>query len=98
LRDGVDLAVGAEEGVTRSVPPCRDFASPSAETVTSSRVPCVENAGRFAVTITAATFAVRSVVPRVLTPRRSSIACKDCLVKGVLLSVSPVPLRPTTRP
>ena len=29
---------------------------------------------------------------------RSSIACSDCLVKGMLLRVSPVPLRPTTRP
>ncbi|MNL46184.1 hypothetical protein D3C87_1688710 [compost metagenome] len=69
-----------------------------AETVTSTRVPWVEKGGRFAVTITAATLAVRMLAPRVLTPRRSSIACRDCLVKGVLLSVSPVPLRPTTMP
>ena len=71
--------------MTSRVPPCSDFESPSAETVTSSRVPCVEKAGRFAVTMTAATLAVRRLAPRVLTPRRSSIACSDCLVKGALL-------------
>jgi hypothetical protein len=53
---------------------------------------------RFAVTMTAATFAVRSVAPRVLTPSRSSMATSDWRVKGELLSVSPVPLRPTTSP
>jgi hypothetical protein len=74
------------------------LASPSADTVTSIRVPWVPNAGRLPVTMTAATLPVRMVAPRMLTPMRSSIACSDCLVKGMLLSVSPVPLRPTTRP
>ena len=69
-----------------------------AETVTSMRVPCVPKAGRFAVTITAATLPVRRVCPRMLTPSRSNIAVSDCLVKGMLLSVSPVPLSPTTKP
>ena len=46
----------------------------------------------------AATFAVRMFSPRVLTPSRSSMACRLCLVKGELLRPSPVPLRPTTRP
>ena len=64
----------------------------------SMRVPCVPNGGRLAVTITAATLPVRSVWPRMLTPSRSSIAVSDCLVKGMLLRVSPVPLSPTTRP
>lgn len=80
------------------MPPWRFLASPSAETVTSMRVPWVAKAGRLPVTITAATLPVRMVAPRMLTPMRSSIACSDCLVKGMLLSVSPVPLRPTTRP
>lgn len=69
-----------------------------ADAVTSMRVPWVANGGRFAVTITAATLPVRMVWPQMFTPSRSSMACRDCLVKGVLLSVSPVPLRPTTRP
>ena len=72
--------------------------SPIAETVTSMRVPCVPKGGRLAVTMTAATLPVVIVWPRTLTPRRSSIACSDCLVNGLLLSESPVPLRPTTRP
>ena len=62
------------------------------------RVPWVAKGGRLPVTITAATLPVRMVAPRMLTPMRSSIACSDCLVKGMLFSVSPVPLRPTTRP
>ena len=62
------------------------------------RVPCAAKGGRLAVTITAARFWVRIVAPRVLTPRRSSMAWSDCLVNGMLLSVSPVPLRPTTMP
>ena len=41
---------------------------------------------------------VRKFAPRVFTPRRSSIAVKLCLVKGALFNVSPVPLRPTTKP
>ena len=41
---------------------------------------------------------VRMFSPRVLTPRRSSIAVRLCLVKGELLRLSPVPFRPTTRP
>jgi flagellar hook-associated protein 1 len=44
------------------------------------------------------TLPVCSCWPRMLTPSRSSIPCSDCLVNGALLSVSPVPLRPTTRP
>ena len=98
LGDRIDIAVGAEQGVTSRVPPCRFLASPSAETVTSIRVPWVPKAGRLPVTMTAATLPVRMVAPRMLTPMRSSIACSDCLVKGMLFSVSPVPLRPTTRP
>ena len=35
---------------------------------------------------------------RVLTPIRSSIPIIDCWVKGALAIVSPVPLRPITRP
>ena len=66
--------------------------------MTSMRVPWVPNAGRLAVTMTAATLPVRMVWPRMLTPSRSSIAVSDCLVKGMLLSVSPVPFSPTTRP
>ena len=69
-----------------------------AEAVTSMRVPWVANGGRSAVTMTAATLPVRICWPRILTPSRSSIACSDCLVKGALLSVSPVPLSPTTSP
>ena len=46
----------------------------------------------------AAMLPVRIVWPRMLTPSRSSIAVSDCLVKGMLLRVSPVPLRPTTSP
>ena len=64
----------------------------------SMREPWAEKPGRLAVTMTAATFLVLSVAPRVLTPRRSSIDCTDCRVKGELRSESPVPLRPTTRP
>jgi len=55
-------------------------------------------AGRLAVTITAATFLVLSVASRVLTPRRSSMASRLCLVKGALRRASPVPFRPTTMP
>ncbi len=90
LRDGVDLAVGAHRGVTSRTPPCRLVASPSAETVTSMRVPWAAKAGRSAETMTAATLAVFSVVPRVLTPRRSSMPIRLCCVNGALRSVSPV--------
>ena len=67
-------------------------------TETSMRVPWAEKAGRFAVTITAATFLVCIVVPRVLTPSRSSMVWMLCWVNGAFFRESPVPLRPTTRP
>ena len=51
-----------------------------------------------AVTITAATFLVSMLVAaRVLTPRRSSIDCRLCCVKGALRRLSPVLFRPTTK-
>ena len=49
-------------------------------------------------TITAATFLVFSVASRVLTPSRSSMASRLCLVKGAFRRASPVPFKPTTMP
>ena len=62
------------------------------------RLPWRANGGRVAVIMTAATFF--EVVPFSvgLTPRRFSIDCKLCLVKLPSFILSPVPLRPTTRP
>ena len=62
------------------------------------RLPWRANGGSVAVTITAATFF--EVVPFSvgLTPSRFSIDCRLCLVKPPSFSLSPVPLRPTTRP
>ncbi len=69
-----------------------------AETEASICEPEAEKAGSRAVTITAATFLVLRSASRTLTPSRSSIASRLCLVKGALRRVSPVPFRPTTRP
>jgi hypothetical protein len=74
------------------------LASPSALTVTSRREPWRANGRSVVVTITAATFLVLRSSPRVLTPRRSSIACRLSAVNAELRKESPVPLRPTTRP
>ena len=98
LRDRIDVAVGAEQRRDQQRAALQALGVAERETVTSMRVPWVPKAGRLAVTITAATLPVRIVCPRMLTPSRSSIACSDCLVNGMLLRVSPVPLRPTTRP
>ena len=64
----------------------------------SMREPLPTKAGRSAVTITAAILRVRVLALRTLMPMRSSIDCSDCSVKGELRRVSPVPLRPMTRP
>ncbi len=85
-------------GVTSKVPPSRLLASPSAETVTSICPPCRAKGGSVAVTITAATFLVRRLLSRALTPSRSSMPMRLSRVKIALLRVSPVPLSPTTSP
>ncbi len=71
-----------------------------AETVASISEPEAAKAGRRAVTITAATFLVFRVwaASRTLTPSRSSMADRLCLVKAAFCSESPVPLSPTTMP
>ena len=81
-----------------SEPPCSDVASPSEDTVTSMRAPLPMKAGSSAVTMTAATLRVRALELRTLMPMRSSIDCSDCSVNGELRRLSPVPLRPITRP
>ncbi len=87
LCDRVDLAIGAQQRRHEERAALQaDEASPSVDTETSMRVPCVAKAGRFAVTMTAATLAVRMFSPRVLTPSRSSMACRLWRVKGELLS------------
>ncbi len=67
---------------------------------TSMRVPWRAKGGSVAVTTTAATFWVFKFFnsSRVLTPRRSSMPTRLCWVKGAFAKLSPVPLRPTTRP
>jgi hypothetical protein len=69
-----------------------------AETVMSMREPWRENGGRVAVTMTAATFFGLKSSPRMLMPSRSSMPMIDCSVKGEFERLSPLPLRPTTRP
>ncbi len=69
-----------------------------AATEISTVEPAAAKAGKLAVTITAATFLVSMVASRVLTPRRSSMSIRLCLVMGALRRLSPVPARPTTRP
>ncbi len=88
----------AISGVRMSDPPASEVASPSEETVTSTREPLPMKAGSSAVTMTAATLRVRALALRTLMPMRSSIDCSDCSVKGELRRLSPVPLRPMTRP
>ena len=68
------------------------------ETVTSILDPAAAKGGSLAVTMTAAMFLVSMVASRVLTPIRSIIDIRLCLVIGTLRRLSPVPLRPTTRP
>ena len=84
--------------MTSSVPPSSDLESPSALTDTSIRLPWRANGGSVAVTMTAATFLVLRALPRVLTPSRSSMATRLSWVNIELRRLSPVPLRPTTRP
>ena len=60
--------------------------------------PAAENGGRLPVTMTAAVFLVLRLPSRTLTPWRSSIASRLCLVIGALRRLSPVPFRPTTMP
>jgi hypothetical protein len=74
------------------------LASPNALTATSIRLPCRAKGRSVAVTITAATFFVFSLLPRVATPSRSSIATRLSCVNIELRRLSPVPLRPTTSP
>ena len=66
----------------------------------SMRLPLRAKAGSSAVTMTAATFLVDRAVTwsRVFTPSRSSMPISDSRVKTLLLSLSPVPFSPTTRP
>jgi hypothetical protein len=99
LADRVDIAVGAEQrrDQQRAALQALGVAHRRDGDVDAGSLRAEGREGS-AVTITAATLPVRSVWPRMLTPRRSSIACSDWRVKGMLLSVSPVPLRPTTRP
>ncbi len=85
-------------GVSTSVPPISDVASPIEETVMSMRWPRFMNGGRSAVTMTAATLRLRSASLRTLIPSRSSIDCIVCSVNGALRKVSPVPSSPKTRP
>jgi hypothetical protein len=92
LRHRIDVTVGAEQGGDE------ERAALQVLGIAKRGVPWVPKAGRLPVTITAATLPVRIVAPRMLTPMRSSIACSDCLVKGMLFRVSPEPFRPTTRP
>jgi hypothetical protein len=87
-----------ESDVKIKVPPMSDVESPIADTVTSIVDPQPTKGGSEAVTITAARLRVRIMVLRTLTPSRSSMDDRDCSVKGVLRSVSPVPCRPTTTP
>ncbi len=69
-----------------------------AETVASMADPEAAKAGSRAVTITAATFLVSRSMSRTLTPSRSSMALRLCLVNGALRRVSPVWFSPTTMP
>jgi hypothetical protein len=82
------------------VPPVRSLASPMAEAVTSIRSPVRMKAGRSAVTMTAATSLVCSCEASawVLILSRPSMPTRDCLVKTAFCRLSPVLLRPTTRP
>ena len=85
-------------GVTISVPPCNDRASPRELTCASIGEPWRANGGRVAVTTTAAVLRVCKRWSFTFTPMRSSIAFKDCWVNGALRSVSPLPCNPITRP
>ena len=86
-------------GVSRRVPPRRDFALPMDDTVTSSDCPGWAKGGSIAVTITAATFFNCRLVPGGrLTPNCCSMDVMLCTVNGVWVVWSPLPSSPTTSP
>ncbi len=81
----------------RRVPPARDEASPLELTVTSTLWPGLPKAGSSEVTITEATFFTFTPVVGMLMPWRAMRLARLWMV-NLDWMVSPVPLRPTTRP
>jgi len=73
------------------------LASPTEETMTSSLDPALAKGGRTAVTITAAMLLDLRSLSRMARPCRASMLERVSFVKPFLM-LSPVFMRPTTRP